>query len=92
MEAYGCCKNPVVKTKVSDVRIQILGFSDLKTDARKSHFYNVCTQESFWAPNLATRKTILTDARNGLLGNGFTQGMGQIPDVRNLPPGCTQPL
>jgi len=26
---------------------------------------------------------ILMDARNALLGNGWTQGMGQIPDARN---------
>jgi len=34
----------------------------------------------------ATRKAILTDARNGLLGNGYAQGMGQILDARNLHP------
>jgi len=39
----------------------------------------------------ATTKAILTDARNGLSGSGCAQGMGQIPDVRNLHPGCTQP-
>jgi len=40
----------------------------------------------------ATRKAILTDARNGLLGNRFEQGMEQIPDARNLHRGCTQPI
>jgi len=33
-----------------------------------------------------TRKAILTDARNRLLGNGCAQGMDQFPDVRNLHP------
>ena len=40
----------------------------------------------------ATRKAIVTDASNGLLGSGCTQGMGQMTDARNLHPGCTQPL
>jgi len=31
----------------------------------------------------ATRKAIAIDARNGLLGNGYAQGMGQILDARN---------
>ena len=31
-------KTPVVKIKVSDVWIQMLVFSDLKTDARKGRF------------------------------------------------------
>jgi len=31
----------------------------------------------------ATRKVIVTDARNGLLSNGCAQGVGQIPDARN---------
>jgi len=37
-------------------------------------------------------KAILTDARNRLMGNGYAQDMGQIPDARNLHNGCTQPL
>ena len=44
----------------------------------------------FWASVRTTRKAILTDARNGLVGNGCAQGMGQslmratyIPDARN---------
>ena len=85
VRAILCWKNPMVKTKV---RIQMLVFSDLKTDARKGHFWNGCTQESFWALICATRKAILTDARNGLLGNGCAQGTGQIPDTRNLHPEC----
>ena len=89
MEPYGCRKNPVVKTKVSDDWIQILVLSDLKTDARKDRFRSGCMQGSFWARMHATRKAILTDARNGLLGSGCVQGMGQIPDARNL---FTQPL
>ena len=62
----------------------------VKTDACKGHFWNGCTQGSFWAPMRATRKAILTDVRNGLLGNGCAHGMpvGQIPDVLNLHPGC----
>jgi len=75
-----CCTNPVVKTKV---RIQMLVFSDLKTNARKDHFWNGCTQGFFCAPMRATRKAILTDVRNRLLGNGCAQGMRQIPDARN---------
>ena len=35
---------------------------------------------------------MLTYARNGLLGNGCELEMGQVLDVRNLNPGCTQPL
>jgi len=87
MELYNCCKPLVVKAKVSDVRIQMLVFSD---------FENGCMQGSFlkrtlcWALMHATRKAILTDARNGLLGNGCAQGMWQIPDARNLH--CGQPL
>jgi len=72
--------------------MQILVFSDMKTDARKGHFWNGCTKGSFWARMRATRKAILTDARNRLLSNGCAQGMGQIPDARNLHPRCTQPL
>jgi len=87
-----CCKDLVVEIKVSDDRIQILVFSDLKTYSRKGHFWNGCMQGSFWAPMHATRKAILTDVRNGLLGNRCAQGMGQIPDARTLHPGCTQPL
>jgi len=45
VRAMICCKNPVVRTKV---RIQILIFCDLKPDARKGHFWNGCTQGSFW--------------------------------------------
>jgi len=42
----------------------------------------------------ATRKAILTNARNRLVGNGYAQGMGQIPDARNLHPslGLGMPL
>ena len=43
----------------------------------------------------ATRKAISTDARNGLLGNGYAQGMGQIPDActrYGANPGCVTPL
>jgi len=43
-----------------------------------------------WKQMRATRRAILTDARNGLFGNGSAQGMGQIPIARNLYPGCTQ--
>ena len=67
----------------------------LKTDARKVHFWNGCTQGSLRIPMRATRKAILTDsdARNRLLGNGCAQGMGQIPDACNLHPGMrTTPL
>jgi len=39
----------------------------------------------------ATRKAILTDARNRFLGNGYAQGMGQILDARNLHPGAGNP-
>jgi len=55
---------------------------------------NGCTQGSFGTLMRETRKAILTDARNGLVGNGYVaaQGMGQIPDVRNLHPRYTQPL
>jgi len=31
----------------------------------------------------ATRRAVLTDAHNGLLGNGYAQDMGQIPDAGN---------
>jgi len=71
-------ENWVVKTKV---QIQILVCNDLKIDACKGD------AGSFWAPMRETRKTILTDARRGPLGNGGVQGMGQIPDARNLHPG-----
>jgi len=67
-------------------------FGDLKSIARKGHFRNGCTQRSFGTLIRETRKAILTDARNGLLGNGFAQGMGQIPYARNLYPRCAQPL
>ena len=87
-----CCKPPVVNAKVSDFRIHMLVFSDLKTNARNSNFWNRCKQGSFCAPMHATRKAILTGARNGLLGNGCAQGMDQILDARYLHPGCTQPL
>jgi len=40
----------------------------------------------------ATRKDILTDARNGLLGNGCTQDLRQILDVRNLHLGRATPI
>jgi len=49
-------------------------------------------KDLFVAQMRAARKIILTDTRNGLLGNGWVQGMGQIPDARNLHPGCTQTL
>ena len=39
----------------------------------------------------ATRNLVFTDVRNGHLGNGCVQGMGQIPDACNLHPGCVQP-
>jgi len=84
MEPYGCSKPPVVKTKVSDVRVQILLFSNPENGWRKCHFWNGCTQGSFGA----RRRAILTGARNGLLGNGYAQGMGQIPDAGNLHPGA----
>jgi len=90
---FGIVKNWFCyRRKVSDVRIQMLVFDDLKTDACRCHFWNGCTQGSFWATMCATRKAIVTDARNGLLGNGCAQGMGRIPDAHNLHPGCTQPL
>jgi len=55
---------------------------------------NGCTQGSFGTLMRETRKAILTDARNGLVGNGYVaaQGMGQIADVRNLHPRYMQPL
>jgi len=40
-----------------------------------------------WYAQPETWKAILTDARNGHLGNGYAQGMGQISDARNLHPG-----
>ena len=40
----------------------------------------------------ATRKAILTNARNRLLGNGYAQGMRQIPDARNLHTRWATPL
>jgi len=46
------------------------------------------TQGSFCTLMCATRKAILMDARPVLLDNGCAQGMEQIPDVRNLHPGC----
>ena len=61
-------------------------------DPRKDNFWNGCTQESCGARMCATRRAILTDARNGLLGNGYAQGMGQIADARNLHSRCKQPL
>jgi len=70
----------------------MLGFSDLKTDARKGHFSNGCTEGSSCAQIRATRKAILTEAHNELLGNGCAQGMGQTPDACNLHHGCGQPL
>jgi len=39
----------------------------------------------------ATRKAILMDARNVLLGDRCTQGMGLIPDARNTHPGAGNP-
>ena len=60
---------------------------------RLSEHHNLRLVEmSFWAPMRATRKAIVTDARNGLLGNGCSQGTGQISDAHNLHPRCTQPL
>jgi len=82
-----CCKTQVVKVKV---RVQTLVFSHMKTDACKGYFWNGCTQGSFWALMRATRKVVWTDARNGLLGNRCAQGMGQIPNARNIHPGCMQ--
>jgi len=49
-------------------------------------------ERSFWALMRTTRQAILMDARNGLLGNRCAQGMRQIPEARNLHPGCTQSL
>jgi len=63
-----------------------------KTDVHKGDFWNRCTQGSFGAQMRATRKAILTDAHNGLLGNGFAQGMEQILDARNLHPGAHNPF
>jgi len=54
METYGCCKPLVVKTKVSDVRIQMLGFSD---------FENGCMQGSF-LKRMHARVSLGTNARN----------------------------
>jgi len=64
----------------------MLGFSDSE---------NGCMQGSFlkqvhMSPMRATRKAILTDVRDKLLGNGCVQGMGQIPDAHNLHPGCME--
>ena len=89
---FGCCKTPVVKTKVTEVGSECGFWVTNKTDPRKGHFQNGCTEGSFLKRMRATRTSILTDAWNGLLGNGFAQGMGQIPDAPNLHPGCTQPL
>jgi len=43
------------------------------------------------APMRATREAILSDPRNGLLGNWYAQGIGQIPDARNLHPAGNPP-
>jgi len=73
-------KNSVLKTKVW---IQILGFSELKTDARKGNFWNGCTQGFFCTPMYVTRKAIWTDARNGLWATGARKVWGNC--------GCAQP-
>jgi len=45
-----------------------------------------------WGTNVRNQKTMVTDARNGLLDNGCVEGMGDIPDVRYLHPEYTQSL
>jgi len=73
-------KNLVVKTKfcmfgskcwflVTWKRMHARVISE--TDAHKG---------SFWAPMHANRTAIVTDAHNGLLGNRYSQDMGQILD------------
>ena len=68
---------------VSDVWIRMLVLSDLKTDARKGHFWNGCMQGSFWAPMHATRKAIVTDARNGLLAVKKTTSQNVWPPINS---------
>jgi len=48
-------------------------------------------QGSIGAPIRATRKAVLMDTRNGLLGNGYAQGTEQIADARKLHPGAGNP-
>jgi len=86
MEPYGSCKTPVVKTKVSDVRIHMLGFIDSE---------NGCTQGSF-LKRMHARVSSDTDARNQkghLDGLGCTQyTFGQRMRARyGVNPGCAQP-
>jgi len=61
----------------------------LKTDARKGHVCNGCTQGSFEVRMRATRIEGCFDGCthcDRLLSNGYAQGMDQIPDARNLHP------
>jgi len=53
------CKILVVNPKVLDVCIQLFVFCDMNTNARKGHFWNGCTQGSFWATMCAIRKAIV---------------------------------
>ena len=62
-ETYGCCKIPVVKTKILDVQIQMLGFSDSE---------NGCTQGSF-LKRMHTRVFLAIDTRKVGTNPGCTQ-------------------
>ena len=82
MELYNCCKPLVVKAKVSDVRIQMLVFSD---------FENGCMQGSFLK---RTHALLGTHARNqkGHFDGCTQRTFGQRMCARYVAnPGCAQP-
>ena len=72
---FDCCYTPVLYTKVKEVGSECWFSVILNTDARKECLRNECMQSQ----TRATRKVVLTDVRNRLLGNICMQGMGQIP-------------
>ena len=76
--------NPSGQNQSLDVRNQMLVFSDSENNCMQGSFLKRMHAKVFWGKMHATRNAILTDARNGLLGNGFAQGMGQIPNSRHL--------
>jgi len=75
----------------------MLVFSYSENRCMQGSFLKRMHARIFFGTDARIQKGHFDESRNGLLGNGCAQGMGQIPDARKLLPGreglpCGQPL
>jgi len=56
MQPYRCCKTPVVRTKVSDVRIQMFVFTDSENGCMQGSFLKRMHARGFWGTDVRNQR------------------------------------